>query len=342
MFRGASGGMVSFMHSTNKIISIIEALGQLIAPWSNRMTTFFLNRRYPLILFLLVSFCVISPRRGQCKNVQGSIINSISLSSQQGNPVLIIGGKLKPDQLSGVTISDPENNIFTITVPNALLDPQNLPMPTITFPPNNYLIQINAQESVRESETGQAIYLVKLTVKTKKTLIPSLSDSFNSLSMSVILKDPEVIAQNQLMARERQQAIKRKREMERAKKRIKSAAKRSVQSILRHYHKPSIMQISILNASGYERRAFKLSVFLGKLKREYIEESLGIKMDIVNISNARSVDYPQSTIYFRENYLKSALTLAKLIKGEQKIVPMNRQKEKRGVDIEIYLGRDYK
>ena len=77
------------------------------------------------------------------------------------------------------------------------------------------------------------------------------------------------------------------------------------------------------------------------LKKEYIEESLGMKLEIINISNAKDMDHPQSTIYFRNNYLKSALFLAKLIKGDQRVIPIQDQLEKQGVDVEIYLGRDY-
>ena len=102
------------------------------------------------------------------------------------------------------------------------------------------------------------------------------------------------------------------------------------------------MQISIFNASGYSKRAYGLSVYLGKLKKEHIEESLGMKMEIVNISNARDKNNKISTIYFRNNYLKPALFLAKLIKGDQRVVPLPDQEERQGVDIEIYLGKDYK
>ncbi len=102
------------------------------------------------------------------------------------------------------------------------------------------------------------------------------------------------------------------------------------------------MQISIFNASGYPKRAYGLSVYLGKLKKEYIEESLGMKMEIVNISNAPTMDHSQSSIYFRNNYLKPALFLTKLIKGDQRVIPLKEDSEKQGVDIEIYLGKDYK
>ncbi len=51
---------------------------------------------------------------------------------------------------------------------------------------------------------------------------------------------------------------------------------------------------------------------------------------------------PRTTVFFRENFLKSALLLAQLMPGEQRVVPMEHQKERVGIDIEIYIGKDYK
>ncbi len=78
------------------------------------------------------------------------------------------------------------------------------------------------------------------------------------------------------------------------------------------------------------------------IKKKYIEESLGIKLEIVNIANAISESYPRTTIYFRDNFLKSALLIADMMQGEQKVVSMGNQNERIGVDIEIFLGKDYK
>ena len=103
-----------------------------------------------------------------------------------------------------------------------------------------------------------------------------------------------------------------------------------------------MLQVSRLNGTGYPKRAYQLSVFLGNLQKRNIEETLGMKVDIVNISNAPTERPIETTIYYRENYLKSALHLAGMIDGEQRIVPMLDQAERVGVDVEIYLGKDYK
>jgi hypothetical protein len=146
----------------------------------------------------------------------------------------------------------------------------------------------------------------------------------------------------QSIAQEREEAAKMRAAIQKQKRLARATAKVSVEAILQRYRKPSVMQISLFNASGYSKRAYGLSVYLGKLKKEYIEESLGMKMEIVNISNSRDKHHKVSTIYFRNNYLKPALFLAKLIKGDQRVVPLPGQEEREGVDIEIYLGKDYK
>ncbi|NQU65720.1 MAG: hypothetical protein HQ517_15775, partial [SAR324 cluster bacterium] len=140
----------------------------------------------------------------------------------------------------------------------------------------------------------------------------------------------------------RELAAKKKADEEMKAQRTTAKLKKTVEEVLQKYQRPSIMQLSIINASGWQKRAYKLSVFLGREKKKEIEESLGIKLDIVNISNDKNDQHKQSTIYFRNNFLKPALFLAKLIPGEQKLVPISSTRERLGVDIEIYLGMDFK
>ncbi|MCP4751282.1 MAG: hypothetical protein GY866_10335, partial [Proteobacteria bacterium] len=144
--------------------------------------------------------------------------------------------------------------------------------------------------------------------------------------------------------KERQMAFDKAKAEKSKKDSISKMAQKSVDDLIQHYEKPSLMQITIVNASGWKKRADKLSVFLDKLQRKYIEESLGIKLDMVNVSDAKSAIHQQSTIFFKNNFLKSALFLAKLIPGEQKLAPMSMsaRKERLGVDIMIFLGKDYK
>ncbi|MGK0290744.1 MAG: hypothetical protein ACI86H_002206 [bacterium] len=108
------------------------------------------------------------------------------------------------------------------------------------------------------------------------------------------------------------------------------------------YRKPALMQVSIFNASGKSKRAFKLSNFLAYQKKKAIERALGIRFEIINISNAHRFNYEHTVIYFRKNFLKPALLLAKLIPGDQRVARMVNPDNKSGVDIEIFLGKDYK
>ncbi len=114
---------------------------------------------------------------------------------------------------------------------------------------------------------------------------------------------------------------------------------RSKQKILRQYHRPTTLQVAIYNANGVPKSAYKLSVYLGKVKKRQIEERLGVHFDIINIVDT-PLRYAQTIIYFRENYLKSALFLASLIPGDQRILPLPNQELSTGVDILIYVGKD--
>ena len=140
----------------------------------------------------------------------------------------------------------------------------------------------------------------------------------------------------------REMATAQKKQEMMVKEKSMAEAKQTVEQMLRKFRRPSIMQLSIINAGGWPKRATKLSVYLGKEKVKYIEESLGVKLDIVNISNAKEFSHNETTIYFRDNFLKSALFLAELIPGEQRLVPIDSSRERLGVDIEIYLGKDFK
>ncbi len=298
-----------------------------------------------LLIFsiLIIDFCLVSSIFARPNTeIRGNIIKSISPTTQRGESFLLIKGSFHPEQLSNISINKSEGSTnFTVTVPNSLIDPERITAPSIRFNPKSPISAIQIVESVK-GEGDRGVFTVDLIVEAKDNLVPELVKPITSSVIKIAINSTAKVQQKLNQRQEKEVAIRQKKEIEKKKIEVRIQAKDTISEILKHYHKPSIMQISILNASGYAKRAYQLSVFLGKLKKEYIEERLGIKMEIVNISNARNKNFSQSTIYFRENYLKTALLLAKLIKGEQRIVPMNDKREKRGIDIEIYLGRDYK
>lgn len=277
-------------------------------------------KKLTMLALLLTSTIYMATVYAQATS--GNIIKKISLQSEQNRSYLVVRGLLDPVSLSKMGLKKSDKKV-TVILPNTIVDSDSIPNPLLAFDAEEPVESIKIVEKRQETDAG-VTYALELEIQGRTALTPYKIEPVTTSTLRFLLK----------------QEPKKK---ESKKGSLRSSAERmGVSKVVRQYRKPSMLQISILNASGYSRRAYKLSVFLGKIKKKQIEEELGIKLDIVNIANAKSDRYPQSTIYFKDNFLKSALYLAELIPGEQKIVPLKNQKEKIGIDMEIYLGKDYK
>ena len=323
----------------------------------------FPNKIATLVLIILnLSFITVT----YAQTGSGNIIKEISLQSKNNQTYLVIQGLLSPDTLSKIGLKK-SGKKFVISLPNSIVDPESMQNPFLSYRPGELLENIRIVEKPLETDTGVS-YGVDLVVQGRIEMTPYKVEPITSSTLRFLLKKEELgsvqsketkkesdVTANSTKMKEEPtgvQSKETKKGLDVAGSSTESSAKNQqsvtvsapleVKEIIQRYRKPSLLQVAILNASGYSRRAYKLSVFLGKIKKRQIEEELGIKLDIVNIADAKSDKYPQSTIYFRDNFLKSALYLAELISGEQKIVPLQNQKEKIGVDIEIFLGKDYK
>jgi len=283
---------------------------------------------------------------------QGSIIKSISLKPQGEDFVLQIRGLLNTKQLAKIKIRQkPNSNKLTLEFPATLADPTSLPSDFLTFQADEPIENIKLVESLKKVGDSEATFNLDLIIEGKKALKPEIIKPISIGAVNIVLKDYEkvmaaIAAQSQGTKTRRNQPERftkaRLKELESQKQATAKKAQSSNREFVKQYRKPTLMQISILNGTGYPKRAYQLSVFLGNLQKRRLEESLGMKLDIVNIANAPSERAIDTTIYYRDNYLKPALSLAKLIDGEQRIVPMLGQSERVGVDIEVYLGKDYK
>jgi hypothetical protein len=313
-----------------------------------------ITRRISLLVFFLVGVGITSPINAQQKLAsQGNIIERVSTSSQKGASILRIRGKLVPGQLNDITIVKKGSTSFVVSIPNALLDPDKIPKSSQKFSLREPLKNINFTEDIQE-KGSDVVFTVKLEIEARKEIELELLKPITSSTIRIRLSDigskksngkateAGMAEQKKTEEAARQIALQKKKENQLKSRRTTKKAQQTVTEVLQQYQRPSVMQLSIINASGWAKRAYKLSVFLGREKKKTIEESLGIKLDIVNISNAKNDRHNQSTIYFRDNFLKPALFLARLIPGEQKLVPISSKRERLGVDIEIYLGVDFK
>jgi hypothetical protein len=335
------------------------------------------SQAFKLFVFLTISMFTAAIAICQTGTLQGNIIKNISLVSENNKNYLVIQGILQPDSLTKMTLQAADKK-FLLGIPDAIVDDESIPNTFIPFEADKPLesIQIDQKQEIVE---GELVYKVNLVIQARTSMKPYIIRPITSSEMKFELVGEQQMQQADVTPTETQPeptaepmaeptaepmaeptaepmaeptaepmaepmaeptaepTVDTSAEME-----TNASVRMETQEIIQRFKKPSVMQVSILNASGFSRRAYKLSVYLGKIKKKIIEESLGLKLDIVNIANARSEKYPQSTIYFRENFLKSALFLAELIPGEQKVVPLKNQNEKIGVDIEIFLGKDYK
>jgi len=283
---------------------------------------------------------------------EGSIIKSISLKPQGADYMLQIKGILNAKQLSKIKIRQkPNSNKLTLEFPDTLVDPESLPSSFLNFKAEDPIENIKLVESLKKVSESEVSFNLDLVIEGKKALKPEIIKPISKGSINILLKDYEkvmaaIAAQSQGTKARRNQPERftkaRLKQLEAQKREVAKKAQTTNREFVKQYRKPALMQISILNGTGYPKRAYQLSVFLGNLQKRRLEESLGMKLDIVNIANTPRERAIDTTIYYRDNYLKSALSLATLIDGEQRIVPMLGQSERVGVDIEIYLGKDYK
>lgn len=320
------------------------------------------------LLLLNMVFC--SSASTQTSSVsEGSIITDIYIKIENNQEFLIIEGVLKPDNLKRIEQKkDTANKRLKLILPDTIIDPEKITSSVINFEADKSIEKIQIIKEPEKTGSGLA-YNTIFHMQARKNL--KLITTRRDTSMLKILleevkpkvkEEPvqvqakvteEVPATKEIPAEEARfepmtasaSTAMADNETELARKNkqsINMSARLKAQKIIQKYRRPKLLRVAILNASGYSQQAYNLSVYLSKVKKKHIEKSLGIKLVVVNIADAKSDKYHQSTIYFRDNSLKSALFLAELIPGEQKLVPLKNQKEKTGVDIEIFLGKDYK
>jgi hypothetical protein len=109
--------------------------------------------------------------------------------------------------------------------------------------------------------------------------------------------------------------------------------------------RPTLVRVAVVNASGDPGRGDHAAILLMELRRLDLERRMGMRLELVNVSNApaqRSGQTPpRSVIHYRPGFLRAALALAEALPGDQALKPMRpEQLERRGIDVEIWLGRE--
>ena len=66
-----------------------------------------------------------------------------------------------------------------------------------------------------------------------------------------------------------------------------------------------------------------------------------MRVEVVNVSNAPAFDIGETTMYYRQGFLRAALLIARTLPGDQEVEAMRPEMEERtGIDLEIWLGKD--
>ena len=102
-----------------------------------------------------------------------------------------------------------------------------------------------------------------------------------------------------------------------------------------------MVRVALLNTGDGLAGALQLNILLSRYRRQDLEERMGLKLEVVNISNARADHIEHTVLYYRPGFLRPALVLAEVIPGEQAVEPMSpRIEAKKTVDIQILVGKE--
>jgi hypothetical protein len=99
------------------------------------------------------------------------------------------------------------------------------------------------------------------------------------------------------------------------------------------------VRVAILDASPSLQRAGRIAVLLTHFRKKELEEHIGMKIELANISSIPEQPAMGSVVFYRPAFLRAAALLAKAIPGEQavRVMPPERLATS-GVDVEILLG----
>lgn len=291
--------------------------------FSIKKITLFISAIPFLFLFVFVG-CSSSSASAKSKNEKGHILEKIGLKNSGTYDYLSIEGTFNQENLSGITLnvdSKKTTQEFTLSITGAVIDPEKLKEQVLRFPQSDLLEQVRIVEDIQEKSEEDLLFIVKLVVKTSKKVTVEIVRPIKveeGIKLKILPFKPK------------------------PKSEPKPEPKQSDIDTSNLIVKPEKLRLSIFNGTGLPYKANKLSVFLGSWRKNSIEKELGLRFEIVNISNAPDSFVGTTTIFYSEHYLKSALYLARIIPGSQKLVRMNPQEETSGVDIKVFLGKDYK
>lgn len=301
--------------------------------------------------------------------IDGHIIDDVYLESRGENAFLVLKGLFSVYLLHSIEIVTGKDALnSTITIPNCFLNDLIL-APRLSFRSDQILKQIVNEEEIHKTYEDDISFNVNMNIESRFPIMISLDKNESNEKQLVffIMKkeiqeqntEPELVLEEpppKVVEKQMEDLNLEKSEEEKEKKSINViASKNNVnnvipEKILIHpvsammvFQKPLNLHISILNASPRKDTAERLAILLDRHQRRILEDKIGMKLDITNISSVmETMIFEKTKIYFKPNFLPSALALAQLIPGEQIIEEMAISRQGRlGVDVEIYAGKNF-
>jgi hypothetical protein len=101
------------------------------------------------------------------------------------------------------------------------------------------------------------------------------------------------------------------------------------------------VRVAILDASPSLERAGRIAVLLTRFRKRELEEHIGMKIELANVSITPEQPAMGNVVFYRPDFLRAAALLAKAIPGEQSVRVMPPEvMATSGVDVEILLGKN--
>jgi hypothetical protein len=99
------------------------------------------------------------------------------------------------------------------------------------------------------------------------------------------------------------------------------------------------VRVAILDASASLERAGRAAVLLTQFRRRELEEHIGMKLELANVSSIPARPAMGNVVFYRPAFLRAAALIAQAIPGEQAVRVMPPERLLRsGVDVEIVLA----
>ena len=98
------------------------------------------------------------------------------------------------------------------------------------------------------------------------------------------------------------------------------------------------VRIAVLDISGTLIRANNIALLLTQFRRRELEEKIGMKIELANLSRDHKRAKRGNVVYYRPGFLRAAMLVARAVPGQQTVIPMPKAfLMKTGVDVEIHL-----